>query len=894
MAFMSLTGWAADLIGSKFTISNVTYSEFTKPSLASVDGYKEGTDFSIDYDTWYTDEACTTQAKDSKGVAYTIDKLPVAKYWVKITGKGTYEGLTASASFNVIAIAATIEFTADQKKAWQAEEPSSYAYTLKKKGAAWTDTDNDLGLTVGRATGETVGTYAYTFNWTNKNYSLTRPTSNDGVKFAITAKDLTKSTTVTITALKTTMVYTGKNATGIYSVKDGETALVEGTDWTMADTKAVATGYTPTITFKGNYTGSKTPTTPFAITAAPITVSIDDIEKTYDATDQKDQTANAKFTYSGIVGDDVAKAEDIKKLFTAPTSVAVASAAINAGTYTLKITGGNNGTAANYYFKDRVDGKLTIKQKEVKIKAADATKNIGAADPDFTYVATPALVAGHKVTGITYTREKGETAGEYAITPDISAAKVIVDGSSDPVIYVTSNYALTVDETKGKLTIGKATITVIAKDAEKKYGATDPTFTYKAVGLVEGDPLTVKVTRAAGEAPGTYALTATASGYDATKYSGVTVVDGVFTVKPAQLKFTIPAQTVAVGADATALKKSAITVTGINNTDAAADLYDLSFNGVSTAADNTYPKGIRASLKATTVKVDGTDVAITKLYEIVDNDGALLNGGLYAEGKLIVGTGGGAAITDLSYAQIKDRAGETISSVALSITGRNSREVPTGTAHPWAAMTWNTMVLPFEVSVRELSAQLGYAIVNRVDATKTTEDNVIFKLEMDKIPANEPFCVKTDAAIENGKGISFKNKLIVDGGEYPSVDAGQGYKFVGAYKAKTLSKITPDLYFLRGDNNKWAHIGASSDNSWTVVPFDAYIDQSSATSGARELTFTFQELDGSYTAIRSIAADKNNEGAAKTGWYTIGGMKLQSAPVQKGVYIKDGKKVIVK
>ena len=31
-----------------------------------------------------------------------------------------------------------------------------------------------------------------------------------------------------------------------------------------------------------------------------------------------------------------------------------------------------------------------------------------------------------------------------------------------------------------------------------------------------------------------------------------------------------------------------------------------------------------------------------------------------------------------------------------------------------------------------------------------------------------------------------------------------------------------------------------------------------------------------------------------TGWYTINGTKLQAAPTQKGIYIFNGKKLVVK
>jgi hypothetical protein len=41
----------------------------------------------------------------------------------------------------------------------------------------------------------------------------------------------------------------------------------------------------------------------------------------------------------------------------------------------------------------------------------------------------------------------------------------------------------------------------------------------------------------------------------------------------------------------------------------------------------------------------------------------------------------------------------------------------------------------------------------------------------------------------------------------------------------------------------------------------------------------------------SIGVD---ESANVQGWYTVNGMKLDKAPVEKGVYVKDGKKVVIK
>jgi hypothetical protein len=209
----------------------------------------------------------------------------------------------------------------------------------------------------------------------------------------------------------------------------------------------------------------------------------------------------------------------------------------------------------------------------------------------------------------------------------------------------------------------------------------------------------------------------------------------------------------------------------------------------------------------------------------------------------------------------------------------------------WAAEKWNTLCLPFDVTVRELSNQLGYAIVNVVDASKTTTGNVQFKLQMaGTIKANTPFVVKTDEAIADGKELRFSGKTIEQGSA--SVDAGCGYEFVGVYDTKTLSKADSKLSFLRGNGEKWVFIGESSENTWNLVPMTAYIDLTPATN-AREVTFTMQEADGSTTVIRNISAETASKLNAD-GWYTINGVKLEGAPTEKGIYINNGKKIVVK
>ena len=237
---------------------------------------------------------------------------------------------------------------------------------------------------------------------------------------------------------------------------------------------------------------------------------------------------------------------------------------VNAGTATVIVTGKETG---NYEFSGTKN--FTIKKAAVTVKADDKTKEYSAADPELTAAVT-GLVANDKIS-YTLTREEGESAGTYEITPSgeavqgnysvvyESAVLTITDKTvSDPVITLSKDaytYAGTAcepevtvqqgnitipeseytvsyennvnagtatvtikDEEGGNytvngtktFTINKAAITVSASDIEKNYGEDDPALTAGVSGLKGSDTESVIsyiLSREKGEDAGTYAIT---------------------------------------------------------------------------------------------------------------------------------------------------------------------------------------------------------------------------------------------------------------------------------------------------------------------------------------------------------------------------------------------------
>ena len=91
----------------------------------------------------------------------------------------------------------------------------------------------------------------------------------------------------------------------------------------------------------------------------------------------------------------------------------------------------------------------------------------------------------------------------------------------------------------------------------------------------------------------------------------------------------------------------------------------------------------------------------------------------------------------------------------------------------------------------------------------------------------------------------------------------------------------------------------------SIAPFRAYLKYTAPVSnaprrGAAEealpsrMTVRLVNADGDVTAIGTIDTKTGEIRFDSEAWYTLDGRRLNGKPAQKGVYINNGKKIIVK
>ena len=727
---------------------------------------------------------------------------------------------------------------------------------------------------------------------------------------------------------------------------DGEKALVEGTDYELTindeavteETKLInADTYVFAYTGKGNYEGSDAEAT-ITITKVELTEAMIEefvAEKPYTG---NDQIFDLALEADGITAADYTVAKSAEEF-------------INAGEYTFTFT-----AAADGNFTGEVEATFTIKPLEVIAEAAAATKVYDGEEgfgelPVMTY---SGVLPGDEVefdASAAFTiKESSANVGTYTFTVDPEA--IVADPANYTVSAANGN---TFEITAAPLMVSWNDE---ADPFSKVYGADDPELTATAAnldiaGAIDGEEEAIiaqtVITRAEGEAVGKYAVTLAADeDADPSVFANYAVeFNGyaeAFEITQAKVKVSIAALDKTYDGKAATIEVKAedLVVTGLQNGDKKEDIfttlptatvgsgeevnagtYQVTLEG-GEAADYEFefipatftvkPAKVTATLTAQKVQQGKTlnedaftaegiaegdeDLFYVDAPGLVDMDGIVTGAaGVYAEGLTLAAD---ESVADNYTIEATPAELEIIAADAIVLADNADfkTEAKNGVDVTFAdrsinAGTWNVLALPFEATVKQISDAFGYAAVDILNEDGNTPGEVHFKvISSGTIPAYTPFIIKTteDAGLakDNFNQVVFHNVNIeaCDGTNNSVEDAAKN-KFWGTFQAVTTFHGAQYWYMSKGVWKDASKYTASKPVS--LKAFRAYVEfKDVPAEGARIFV---EEPDGTITAINGLEFNKAMDAE---GWFTVNGMKLDEAPAQKGTYIKDGKKVIVK
>ena len=194
---------------------------------------------------------------------------------------------------------------------------------------------------------------------------------------------------------------------------------------------------------------------------------------------------------------------------------------------------------------------------------------------------------------------------------------------------------------------------------------------------------------------------------------------------------------------------------------------------------------------------------------------------------------------------------------------------------------WNTFCSPVSITAEEITASFGVGTkVREMDTNANVENNVIRFKDADAIEAGKPYLVKPTQDVVNP---TFTEKIVVAEGQ--TITNGD-YKYIGSLAKTTLAAPETDATALDLYLSIDGTMKKPGENGATIKGMRAYFNVPVAAVQAgvklfiagEDITTSIDEIDGQNIVNAPV--------------YNLAGQRVGKA--QKGIYIVNGKKVLVK
>ena len=206
--------------------------------------------------------------------------------------------------------------------------------------------------------------------------------------------------------------------------------------------------------------------------------------------------------------------------------------------------------------------------------------------------------------------------------------------------------------------------------------------------------------------------------------------------------------------------------------------------------------------------------------------------------------------------------------------------------------SWNTLCLPFDVTIAGSVLDGDNVEAKVFDNTSSLSDAGVLTLKFSAAPATitagTPFIVKWDNTGVNLENPVFTGVTISSTAAREVVSTDTNVKFVGQYSpfSITSDNINEILYVASG--NKIGYSAGTRTLKSCRAHF--WVKPNGEAAAARAIKIDWG--DGEATGITTT--NYTNFTNSDDAWYTLDGRKLSDVPTTKGVYIVNGRKIVVK
>lgn len=274
--------------------------------------------------------------------------------------------------------------------------------------------------------------------------------------------------------------------------------------------------------------------------------------------------------------------------------------------------------------------------------------------------------------------------------------------------------------------------------------------------------------------------------------------------------------------------------------------------------------------------------------------------------------GTGTDVTTIPFdAQVYAKGTENIATLTEAdpiapLTAMNGKQTKVNfTRSGLTAGRYSTICLPFDFTASENCTFYTFKGV-----TQDAQNNWTADIEETTAPltANTPYIFKTESATS----VTFSNPAVVATASYSDATANTSvtdWTFQGTYSAISLPNASEyDYGFAAGDGStveigSFVHLVSGA----SAAPFRAYLKYTGSDDNwakARMRSASVSDALPNRIIVRIVGANGDatvigtldtRTGEISTGdWYSIDGHRLQGKPAKKGLYINNGRKVVIK
>ena len=210
---------------------------------------------------------------------------------------------------------------------------------------------------------------------------------------------------------------------------------------------------------------------------------------------------------------------------------------------------------------------------------------------------------------------------------------------------------------------------------------------------------------------------------------------------------------------------------------------------------------------------------------------------------------------------------------------------------------WQALYVPFSMTYDDWKDDFDIAYINGIRMMDTNNDNVadetimdVFKIEEGSLIANTPYLIRAKSTGE--KTIALNGTTLYAAGAN-SIDCSTTiakYTFTGTYSTILASTMEENGYYAMGGGSLIRTDGESNLKSFRwYLGIEARSPIYNVSSGAKAITIRVAGEEDEATGIRQLQITSEEVPV-----YDLNGIRVNENNLKPGLYIKNGKKVVIK